>query len=162
MSEELKVAYSKFMLNKMYDKAFSCLYHLYGKDKGIYPLVREFRGKVNELVHNGIDMRENNKLLKKAYLLTARDKFDDFMIYIEWDRPVKEKFWLPRRSKLLTACNVLQDMEDGKMDELFLSMPPRVGKTTLMVFFMLWVILRDSERSNLYCSYTDSVVQVFS
>lgn len=161
MSEELKVAYSKFMLNKMYDKAFSCLYHLYGKDKGIYPLVREFRGKVNELVHNGIDMRENNKLLKKAYLLTARDKFDDFMIYIEWDRPVKEKFWLPRRSKLLTACNVLQDMEDGLMDELFLSMPPRVGKTTLMVFFVLWVILRDSERSNLYCSYTDSVVQVF-
>lgn len=161
MSEELKVAYHKFMLNKMYDKAFGCLYHLYGKDKGIYPLVREFRGKVNELVHNGIDMRDNNELLKKAYLLTARDKFDDFMIYIEWDRPVKEKFWLPRRSKLLTACNVLQDMEDGLMDELFLSCPPRIGKTSLMVFFMLWVILRDSERSNLYCSYTDSVVQVF-
>ena len=40
-------------------------------------------------------------------------------------------------------------------------MPPRVGKTTLILFFVLWVILRNSERSNLYCSYTDSVVTVF-
>ena len=29
------------------------------------------------------------------------------------------------------------------------------------MFFILWVILRDPERSNLYCSYTDTVVDVF-
>ena len=88
MSEELRIAYDKFMHNGMYDKAFGCLYHLYGKDKEYYPLIREFRGKVNKLVNSGENVRENNKLLKKAYLLTARDKFDDFMIYIEWNRPV--------------------------------------------------------------------------
>ena len=51
-------------------------------------------------------------------------------------------------------------MEDGNLDELFLSMPPRVGKTTLIMMFLLWIMGRDSERSNLYCSYTDSVVGV--
>lgn len=161
MEDELFTAYKKFMNNGIYDKAFSCLFHLYGKDKGYFDEIKSYRSLLNKKVSAGENVREYNGLLKKAYLLTARDKFDDFMIYLEWNRPVKEKYWLPRRSKLLTACGVLQDMEDGKIDELFLSMPPRVGKTTLMVFFVLWVILRDSERSNLYCSYTDSVVQVF-
>lgn len=86
--------------------------------------------------------------------------FDCFMRAIERNRPLKEQFWLPRRKKLMPVCRYLQDMEDGKTDELFLSMPPRVGKTTLMMMFLLWVMGRDSERSNLYCSYTDSVAGV--
>lgn len=138
-----------------YDKAFSCLYHMYQEDyKATYPMVKAYRN----ILSKDPEWREQNK---KAYLLTAREYFDDFMIYIEWNRALKDKYWLPRRAKLKQACNVLQAMEEGEIDELFLSMPPRVGKTTLMVFFVLWVILRDSERSNLYCSYTDSVVQVF-
>ena len=60
----------------------------------------------------------------------------------------------------MPVCKALQDMEDGKLDELFLSCPPRIGKTTIMLFFLAWVMGRNSERSNLYCSYTDSVVNV--
>ena len=86
--------------------------------------------------------------------------FDCFMRATERNRPLREQFWLPRRKKLMPVCQCLQDMEDGKMDELFLSMPPRVGKTTLMMFFLLWVMGRNSERSNLYCSFTDSVAGV--
>lgn len=86
--------------------------------------------------------------------------FDCFMRALEFNRPPKEQFWMPRRDKLLPVCRDLQDMEDGKLDELFLSCPPRIGKSTLMMFFFLWVMGRDSERSNLYCSYTDSVVGV--
>lgn len=142
---ELREAYNEFIKEKMYDKAYSCLTHL--KD---YELIKDFRKLV----------AQNREILKKTYLLTARDHFDDFMIYIEWDRPLKEKYWLPRRSKLLPICNALQDLEDGYLDELFLSQPPRTGKTTLIMFFLTWIMLRDSERSNLYCSYTDSVVKV--
>lgn len=137
------------MSKGMYDKAFSCLTHLYNGWE-YYPQLCEFRKQVSE----------NRELLKKAYLLSARDHFDDFMIYIEWNRPLKEKYWLPRRSKLLPICSALQDLEDGLLDELFLSQPPRTGKTTLILFFVTWIMLRDSERSNLYCSYTDSVVKV--
>lgn len=145
---ELREAYNEFIEKGMYDKAYSCLTHLYKEDKSNYALIVEFRHLVNR------------EILKKTYLLTARDRFDDFMIYIEWNRPLKEKYWLPRRNKLLPICNALQKLEDGELDELFLSQPPRTGKTTLIMFFLTWIMLRDSERSNLYCSYTDSVVKV--
>ena len=145
-------AYREFMNKGMYEKAYSCLVHLYNGWEN-YPLVCEFR---EELIKHP----EKREILKKAYLLTARDHFDDFMIYTEWNRPLKEKFWLPRRAKLMDVCNALQDLEDGYLDELFLSMPPRVGKTTLIMFFVLWIMLRNSERSNLYSSYTDSVAKV--
>lgn len=148
----LEEAYREFMKNGEYEKAYSCLTHLC-KGWDYYPLVCEYRKEISSKP----EMRE---FLKKAYLLTARDHFDDFMIYVEWNRPLKEKYWLPRRNQLLPICNALQDLEDGLLDELFLSQPPRTGKTTLMMFFLWWVMLRDSERSNLYCSYTDSVVKV--
>lgn len=99
-------------------------------------------------------------IYNKSLLFGARADFDFFMRALEMKRKPNERFWLPRRSKLMPVCRALQDMEDGKLDELFLSMPPRVGKTTLMMMFFLWVMGRNSERSNLYCSYTDSVVGV--
>lgn len=155
-----------FLDKKEYNKAYYCIQKLWedfpDERDTAYELINDFRKRlVAEQCKLGSDVKNILDTRKRTYLLTARDKFDDFMIYIEWNRPLKEKYWLPRRSKLMVACQVLQDMEDGKMDELFLSMPPRVGKTTLMVFFVLWVILRDSERSNLYTSYTQSVVDVF-
>ena len=146
---KLEEAYNEFIKNELWDKAYSCLVHLYNQ-RGDYDLVTEFRKHV----------AQNREILKKTYLLTAQDFFDDFMIYIEWNRPLKEKYWLPRRAKLLPICKALQELEDGFLDELFLSQPPRTGKTTLIMFFLTWIMLRDSERSNLYCSYTDSVVKV--
>ena len=127
------------------------------------------------------DDHETNKTLRKLFsemvkngggaealhqywltvLFDAKDNFDCFMRYIEHNRPFEQQFWLPRRSKLMPICNALQALEDGKMEELFLAQPPRTGKSTLIVMFLAWVMGRDSERSNLYCSYTDSVVGAF-
>ena len=99
-------------------------------------------------------------LYHKTLMYDGPVDFDCFMRALEFNRPTREQFWLPRRKKLMSVCRALQDMEDGKLDELFLSCPPRIGKSTLMMMFFLWVMGRDSERSNLYCSYTDSVVGV--
>ena len=100
-------------------------------------------------------------LYHRSLIFDGPVNFDCFMRALEFNRPVNEQFWLPRRKQLMPISNALQDMEDGKLDELFLSQPPRTGKTTLMVMFLLWIMGRNSERSNLYCSYTDSVVGVF-
>lgn len=97
---------------------------------------------------------------RQILLWEAPDCFDSFMLYNEIDRPYREQFWLPRRKKLLHICNALQELEDGDLDELFLSQPPRTGKTTMVLCFLEWAMGRDSERSNLYSSYTDSVVNV--
>lgn len=100
------------------------------------------------------------ELYNRSLMYDAPVDFDCFMRALERNRPMQEQFWLPRRSKLMPVCKALQDMEDDKLDELFLSCPPRIGKSTLMMMFFLWVMGRDNERSNLYCSYTDSVVNV--
>ena len=155
--EKLLKSYEIFMGRADYQGAYDCcrlLWEMFKGDEDVYPLIRDFRKLISHV-------KEADELLKRAYLITARDVFDDFMIYVEWNRPLEQQYWLPRRKKLLFVARALQDLEDGKLDELFLSMPPRVGKTTLVLFFVLWIILRDSERSNLYCSYTDSVVTVF-
>ena len=99
-------------------------------------------------------------LYHRSLIFDGPVNFDCFMRALEFNRPVAEQFWLPRRKKLMPVCQALQDMEDGNLDELFLSCPPRIGKSTMMMMFFLWVMGRDSERSNLYCSYTDSVVGV--
>lgn len=99
-------------------------------------------------------------LYTKSLLFGAREDFDFFMRALEMHRKPEERFWQPRRKKLLPVCQCLQDMEDGKLDELFLSCPPRVGKSTLIMMFLAWIMGKNPERSNLYCSYTDSVVGV--
>ena len=153
--EKLIKSYEIFMGRCDYENAYyavNMMYEMFGKEALEY--IKDYRKVIRYIQGKG-------ELLKKSYLITARDIFDDFMLYIEWDRPIEQQYWLPRRRKLRFVAEALQSLEDGELDELFLSMPPRVGKTTLVLFFVLWIILRDSERSNLYCSYTDSVVTVF-
>lgn len=162
MEKILIDSYRVFMQRGDYDNAFVAVKKLWGQVANraerdvVYGLVKEYRDAVRH-----VDSKEARELHKRSYLLTARDIFDDFMLYIEWNRPLAQQYWLPRRKKLKKVADALQELEDDELDELFLSMPPRIGKTTLILFFVLWIILRDSERSNLYCSYTQSVVDVF-
>lgn len=135
---------------------------IYNQDnfRTAHELNKEIRREAAEWVKNGGGQRMLG-LYYQSHLFDAPHEFDSFMIYIEKDRDPREQFWLPRRKSLRKVCSALQKLETGELDELFLSMPPRCGKTTLMCFFLLWVMLRDSERSNLYCSYSETVVNVF-
>ena len=121
---------------------------------------KRVRALAMKLYQNGGERRAL-ELHRNTLLFDAPENFDAFMRYMEFWRPPQQQFWLPRRAKLSRVCQALQDMEDGKLDELFLSMPPRTGKSTLVLMFTLWIMLRNSERSNLYCSYTESVVKTF-
>lgn len=67
-------------------------------------------------------------LVKQTYLWGAKDSFDDYMIYLEWDREPQTKFYQPRRHIFKKVADALQSLEDGNLNELFLSMPPRTGK----------------------------------
>ena len=105
--------------------------------------------------------REMMMLYRQVLVSGARDDFDTFMLALEINRLPKDQFWKPRRKLLMPECEALQALEDGELDELFLSQAPRTGKTTLVMFFVLWVMLRNSERSNLYSSFTAIVVDTF-
>ena len=94
-------------------------------------------------------------------LISAPKRFDQFMQYLEIDRRPKDRFYLPRREILLPFVNALQDLADDRLDELFLSMPPRCGKTSTAMMYVCWLMGRDTEKSNLYCSFSDTITTAF-
>ena len=96
------------------------------------------------------------------YLLTRYD-FDSFMLYMEREREPHERFYLPRRKQLrkIGAIQLLQDMEDDKLDVGGLSVPPGCGKTTLEEFFVPWVIGRHLDDYNIWASHSGSICRMF-
>ena len=80
-------------------------------------------------------------LVMKTYLLEAQSGvFDSYLIYLEKNREPEKRFYLPRRSVLLPLVEDLQDLFDGEIDFLGVSLPPRVGKSTLCILFMTFVM----------------------
>ena len=84
--------------------------------------------------------RQWDKLYWDTLKFEAPYLFDSFLIYMERKRRAKKKFYIPRRKNLKVVVNDLQDLEDRKIDFLGISLPPRVGKSTLCIFFMAWVM----------------------
>ncbi len=84
----------------------------------------------------------------KTLKCEAPYKFESFLLYMEKKRVPKKKFYEPRRRTLKVVVDDLQDLEDGKLDFLGISLPPRVGKSTLCIFFLAWVIGRHPESHN--------------
>ena len=98
-------------------------------------------------------------LYRKVLLIRAPYVFDDFMVYIEIDRPPAERFYAPRRRWLKQIVDAMQELSDGTLDELFISQPPRTGKSSLIMFFILWQMGRNSEQSMLYSAYSDIITK---
>lgn len=101
------------------------------------------------------------ELNKKTYLYMAPDDFHSYLITLEWNRPVAQRFYQPRMKIMKRVTSALQRLTDGELDELFLSEPPRTGKTTMLMFYVTWLIGRDSEKSNLYSAYSDVITSAF-
>ena len=99
--------------------------------------------------------------LERVYRWLAPKDFASYMTALEWRRRPEERFYLPRRKALQPIVMALQELADDKLDELFISQPPRTGKTTLLMFFVTWQLGRDSEKSNLYSAYSDTITNAF-
>lgn len=98
---------------------------------------------------------------RMSLLFDFHYNFDCYLKYLEIDRKPEERFYLPRRKIMKRVVNALNDLTNDKLDELFTSMPPRVGKTTVLMMYATWLIGRNSELSNLYCSYSDTITSSF-
>lgn len=100
-------------------------------------------------------------IYRKSLLFDAPYNFDAYLIYLEINRNPKERFYLPRRRIMKQVADAMQALADNELDELFISMPPRVGKTSILMFYVTWVIGRNSESSNLYSAYSDTITKAF-
>lgn len=101
------------------------------------------------------------EMYKLGLLVSAPHEFDSYMQFLEINRKPEERFYMPRRKVLMPYITGLQELADGDLKELFVSQPPRTGKTTLAIMFMTWVMGKNTEGSNLYCSYSDVITKKF-
>lgn len=116
----------------------------------------------------GNALRERHKdgatlyeIYRKSLLIDAPDYLDAFLLYNEIDRPLEDRFYQTRRKTLKPIVDALQDLADDKLDELFIAMPPRTGKTSLLAFTVAWLMGKNPDAPNLYSSYTGTICGKF-
>ena len=145
-----------------YDDLFSCCRNI---EKEFFDLAHStnevLRAEVARNMGKAEEIGNFYELYKKTLLFDAPYKFDSYLLYLEINRKPSERFYLPRRRVLKRVVDALQRLVDDDLDELFISMPPRVGKTTILMFFVTWLIGRNSEASNLYSAYSDTITKAF-
>lgn len=93
------------------------------------------------------------QLNRKILCWEGTDLFDSFILYMEANRPFEKQFYLPRRKQLLVVVKAMQELAERKINLLAVSMPPGVGKTTLAMFFLVWLAGRDPEKPMLTGSH---------
>lgn len=99
-------------------------------------------------IANGIDILQLDALEWKTLKCEAHHLFESFLLYMEKNRSPKKKFYEPRRLTLKVVVDDLQDLEDGIIEFYGLSLPPRVGKSTVCIFFLAWVAGRHPDLHN--------------
>lgn len=103
-------------------------------------------------------------IMLSAYDSKARlGDFRAYCIALEWNRPVEKQFFLPRKRILEKhgLIQAMQDMADDKLDFLFISLPPRIGKSTLGLFFLTFMAGLYPERAILGNGHSTSLAQSF-
>lgn len=107
----------------------------------------------------GEDVAKVYDIIGRTYLFEAKDIFDSYCIYLEWNRAPEKKFYQPRRKVLRTVANALQDLADDRLDLLAISMPPGCGKTALAIFYLTWLAGRNPDEPMLTGSHSNSFVR---
>lgn len=101
------------------------------------------------------------ELAKKAAFMLAPHLFHYYLLYVEWDREPQKKFYVPRMNVLKPVVDDLQDLADGRIELLTISLPPRVGKSTLGIFYMTWLMGREPDKANVMSGHSDKLTKGF-
>ena len=144
-----------------YEDAFSCIRNI-GKDNDRVEvlLAHEFRNRCLKA------LRENReypsfaadlfRLQKLALCYTSPVVFDDYMLYVEMDRPYEKQFYMPRRKYLLPIIHAYQQVADGELKLL-----KRAGKSQTGINFVNWISGNHPDRSTLMEGTGDDLVKSF-
>lgn len=101
------------------------------------------------------------ELIDEVLHLNARDDFDSYLLFMEWNRDPEKRFYQPRRHVLFPLTQDMQDLADGEIDFLSISLPPRTGKSTLGIFFMTWMMGRNPNTANVMSGHSDLLTKGF-
>ena len=126
----------------------------YARSKDDHEFTGEIRKAAREhfKTHQGVAV----DLYFRSHLFDAPHQFDSFLIYTEKNRDYQKQFYLPRRKQLKPLVDAMQDLEEGKLELLAISMPPGTGKSTLALMYLTWKAGRHPEKPILTGSHANS------
>lgn len=102
-----------------------------------------------------------DNLLFRSLLFCAPHYFDAYLQAVEYGKPLDKKFYLPRRHYLRRYVEGYQEVLEGKLDFLSISMPKRGGKSQLGINFTNMLSGKFPDRSTLMEGTGDDLVQSF-
>lgn len=148
-------------------EVFKDLYHICLETKKTdIPLATKYLMLLSDECERAISSGSMDKHIKELFALHkqvllagAEHSFHLFLLYIEWNRDPRKKFYPPRRKVLKQVVDALQDLEDDKLDLLAISLPPGSGKTTLAIFYLTWLAGKHSDEPMLTGSHSNSFVR---
>lgn len=98
---------------------------------------------------------------RRCLLFEAPHDFDSFMTYIELDRKPEKRFYAPRRHYLKPMVQGFQDVLDGKLRLLTISMPKRAGKSQTGINFVNMISGKYPDNATLMEGTGDDLVKSF-
>lgn len=90
-------------------------------------------------------IHQSNEILEQYYDVLKEEawfKLESFIYYMERKREPSKRFYKPREKTLNVVLSDLEDLANRKIKFYGLSMPSRVGKSTICIFFLSWIALK--------------------
>lgn len=112
----------------------------------------------------GLMSEENTKffeLYNKCLIFLGAYDFDCYLRAIEYKRNPKNRFYQPRRHYLKPIVDAYQEVLDGKLDLLTISLVKRAGKSQLGINFVSMISGKHPDRSTLMEGTGDDLVNSF-
>lgn len=136
-----------------------------------FRLAHEWNQALQEEIRTGLKLavdtrdfktaEEFDNLLFRSLLFCAPHYFDAYLQAVEYGKPLDKKFYLPRRHYLKRYVEGYQEVLEGKLDFLSISMPKRCGKSQLGINFTNMLSGKFPDRSTLMEGTGDDLVQSF-
>lgn len=161
ISEKIKKTPLEYMPYK--DLYFMCLEaDKCGKHKESIEVLKWLSGSIEVAIKQGKSdsfLIDIYKLHKEVLLKLAPEDFDSYLRYVEWDREPETKFYIPRKDILKPIVGSLQDLSEGKLKLLGISLPPGTGKSTLAIFYLTWLAGKVPDKPILSASHSNSFIR---
>lgn len=156
-----KMQESEYDIDVMTDMYHGCLMAMEQDEKLAVKYLKHLSDECEKaaMTLRGDALRKSFELHKKVLLSAAPHDFESFLLYIEWEREPKQKFYPPRRKVLRKVVNALQELYEDKLDLLAVSLPPGTGKTTLAIFYLTWLAGKIPNEPMLTGSHSNSFVR---
>lgn len=121
-----------------YRDAFSVIRNIGTENKRVeVELAHDLQKRMKGLSQGSDKVRQALYALNRDILCyCAPEVTDDYILYMEIDRPFDKQFYLPRRKQLKPIADALDQLERRELEILGISLPPGTGKTTIAEFFL--------------------------